>query len=166
MPDTVHTKKATVAAVLLGIGLGGFVDGILLHQIFQWHNMVSNWYPPTTMEIMMFNMTWDGIFHAVVWLVTLIGVFMLWSAAYRRESIPSQKAFVGTMLLGWGLFNLIEGIIDHQILGVHYVRQVPNYTVYNLTFLAIGGVIFIIIGWLLMKDHGTNSTPNISNLIL
>jgi uncharacterized membrane protein len=82
---------------------------------------------------------------------------MLWSAAYRRESIPSQKAFVGAMIFGWGLFNLVEGIIDHQILGVHYVRQVPNYTVYNLTFLAIGGVVFIIIGWLLMKDNRTNA---------
>ncbi len=157
MADKVHTKKATVAAVLMGIGLGGFVDGILLHQIFQWHNMVSNWYPPTTMEIMMFNMTWDGIFHAAVWLVTLIGVLMFWSAAYHRESIPSQKAFVGAMIFGWGLFNLVEGIIDHQILGVHYVRQVPNYTVYNLTFLAIGGVVFIIIGWLLMKDNHANA---------
>src|SRR5687768_11693101 len=156
MPDEVHTKKAAVAAVLMGIGLGGFVDGILLHQIFQWHNMVSNWYPPTTMEIMMFNMTWDGIFHAAVWFVTLIGVFTLWSAAFRRESIPPLKAFAGAMIFGWGLFNLIEGIVDHQILGVHYVRQVPNYTVYNLTFLAIGGVVFIIIGWLLMKENRTD----------
>jgi uncharacterized membrane protein len=46
---------------------------------------------------------------------------------------------------------LIEGIIDHQLLGVHYVRQVPNYTVYNLTFLAIGGAGFIVIGWLMMR---------------
>jgi uncharacterized membrane protein len=25
--------------VWLGIGLGGFVDGIVLHQILQWHHM-------------------------------------------------------------------------------------------------------------------------------
>lgn len=47
MPDKIQSKKAIVAAVLMDVGLGGFVDGILLHQIFQWHNMVSNWYPPT-----------------------------------------------------------------------------------------------------------------------
>jgi uncharacterized membrane protein len=28
--------------ILLGIGLGGFVDGIVLHQIVQWHHMVSD----------------------------------------------------------------------------------------------------------------------------
>ncbi|HEY0097891.1 MAG TPA: DUF2243 domain-containing protein [Pyrinomonadaceae bacterium] len=146
-----HDRRASVAGILLGIGLGGFVDGIVLHQILQWHNMVSNWIPPTTMEAMSVNMLWDGIFHAAVWLVTLLGVFLLWSAAYRRAAIPSLRAFVGQLFLGWGLFNLVEGIIDHQILGVHYVRQVPNYTIYNLTFLATGGVLFILLGWLLAR---------------
>lgn len=28
--------------VLLGLGLGGFVDGILLHQILQRHHMLSS----------------------------------------------------------------------------------------------------------------------------
>jgi uncharacterized membrane protein len=146
-----NDKTATTAAVLSGVGLGGFVDGIVLHQIFQWHNMVSNWYPPTTMETMSLNMTWDGIFHALVWVFTLIGILMLWSAAYRRQPIPTLAKFTGAMILGWGLFNLVEGIIDHQLLAIHYVRQVPNYTVYNLTFLAIGGIGFILIGWLMMR---------------
>jgi uncharacterized membrane protein len=144
-------EASSAAGILLGIGLGGFVDGIVLHQILQWHNMVSNWIPPTTMEAMSINMVWDGIFHAAVWLVTLAGVFLLWSAARRRAAIPSLKAFVGQLLLGWGSFNLVEGVIDHQILGIHYVRQVSNYTVYNLTFLAVGGVLFILLGWMLMR---------------
>jgi hypothetical protein len=25
----------------MGVGLGGFVDGILLHQILQWHHMLT-----------------------------------------------------------------------------------------------------------------------------
>ena len=151
MVEVEHSKKVTAAGILLGIGLGGFVDGIVLHQILQWHNMVSNWIPPTTMEAMSVNMLWDGIFHAAVWLVTLTGVLLLWRAAFRRAAIPTLPAFVGQLFLGWGLFNLVEGIIDHQILGVHYVRQVPNYTIYNLTFLAIGGVLFILVGWMLMR---------------
>ena len=150
-----NDKSATAAATLLGIGLGGFVDGIALHQILQWHNMVSNWYPPTTMETMMFNMTWDGIFHAAVWFITFIGVLMLWSAAYKRQPIPALTKFIGAMIFGWGLFNLVEGVIDHQLLAVHYVRQVPNYTVYNLTFLAIAGVGFILMGWLMMRRNKT-----------
>jgi uncharacterized membrane protein len=151
MTTHIPHRKAQRAGVLLGIGLGGFVDGIVLHQILQWHNMVSNWIPPTTLEAMHVNMVWDGLFHAVVWLVTLAGVFLLWSAAYHRERIPGRREFVGRLLYGWGWFNLVEGLIDHQLLGVHYVRQVANYPVYNLIFLAIGGVGLLLIGWLLMR---------------
>jgi uncharacterized membrane protein len=153
-----HGNRAAMAGFLIGIGMGGFIDGILLHQILQWHNMVSNWIPPTTMEAMRINMVWDGIFHAFVWLVTLIGILMLWRAAYQHEEIPSARAFAGQLILGWGSFNLVEGIIDHQILGIHYVRQIPEYTIYNLAFLAVGGVLFILIGWLLSRQN-TVGTP-------
>jgi uncharacterized membrane protein len=122
-----RSHRATVAGILIGIGMGGFVDGIALHQIAQWHNMLSNIVPPHTMDTMRVNMMWDGLFHALTWVITLVGI------------------------LGWGIFNLVEGVIDHQILGIHNVREVPNYTVYNLTFLAVGGVLFILIGWLLMR---------------
>lgn len=44
-----------------------------------------------------------------------------------------------------------EFYTDHQLPGVHYVRQVPNYQVYNLTFLAIGGAGFILSGWALTR---------------
>lgn len=159
MVEARESRKGKVAGVLLGVGLGGFVDGILLHQILQWHNMLSNVLPPNTMENMQTNMLWDGIFHAVVWTVTLAAIFMLWSAAYRRETIPSLTTFIGALILGWGLFNLIEGIINHQILALHYVRQVPNYTVYNLTFLAVGGILFVVMGWGLMRAGNATARP-------
>ena len=151
MNEREHSRRASTAGILLGVGMGGFVDGIVLHQILQWHNMLSNRIPPTTMDAMRINMAWDGLFHAFVWVVSLVGIFMLWSAARRRDAIPSVRSFAGQLILGWGLFNLVEGVINHQILGIHYVRQVPNYTVYNLTFLAVGGVLFILIGWMLMR---------------
>jgi uncharacterized membrane protein len=146
-----RSHRATVAGMLIGIGMGGFVDGIVLHQIAQWHNMLSHIVPPHTMDTMRMNMTWDGLFHALTWIVTLVGILQLRSAAYARDPIPSVQAFTGQLILGWGIFNLVEGVIDHQILGLHNVREVPNATVYNLTFLAVGGVLFILLGWLLMR---------------
>jgi uncharacterized membrane protein len=32
-------------ALLLGLGLGGLFDGVVLHQLLQWHHMLSSWYP-------------------------------------------------------------------------------------------------------------------------
>ncbi|QXE24247.1 hypothetical protein B6N60_02951 [Richelia sinica FACHB-800] len=45
-----------MAGVFLGLGLGGFVDGILLHQILQWHHMISNLQPLTTISNIDLNM--------------------------------------------------------------------------------------------------------------
>jgi uncharacterized membrane protein len=103
------------------------------------------------MDAMRVNMTWDGLFHALTWIITLVGILQLRSAAYTRDPIPSAQAFTGQLILGWGIFNLVEGVIDHQILGIHNVREVSNYTAYNLTFLTVGGVLFVLIGWLLMR---------------
>ena len=47
-----------LAGIVLGLGLGGFVDGITLHQIMQWHNMGSAVLPPTTMDAWL--KTWCG----------------------------------------------------------------------------------------------------------
>jgi hypothetical protein len=56
-------------SILLGIDIGGFVEGIVLHRIAQWHNRLSNIVPPHTMDNIRMNMTWDGLFHALALLV-------------------------------------------------------------------------------------------------
>jgi uncharacterized membrane protein len=81
--------------------MGGFVDGIVLHQLLEWHNMGSSVLPPTTMPAMRENMIWDGEFHAAVWLITLFGIYLLVSDASTR-GIPSRRVLSGQLLLGWG----------------------------------------------------------------
>jgi uncharacterized membrane protein len=91
MTEARRSHRATVAGILIGIGMGGFVDGIVLHQIVQWHHMLSNIVPPHTMETMRVNMTWDGLFHALTWVITLVGILLLRSAAYARDPIPPRR---------------------------------------------------------------------------
>lgn len=139
------------AGLFLGIGLGGFADGILFHQILQTHNMLSASIPVVDLVSAKINMTWDGYFHAAVWLMTLIGVYLLFKAGSRRDSVWSGKVLAGSMLGGWGLFNLVEGLIDHQILGIHHVMEYAvNKLPYDLAFLA-SGIIFMLIGWMLVR---------------
>ncbi len=146
------------AGVVLGIGLGGFADGIVLHQIAQWHNMGSAILPPHTVETVSQNMVWDGLFHLATWLITLGGVFMLWSAAQSRQFVQSASAFVGELFFGWGLFNLIEGVINHHLLGLHHVRDMPVHVpMYDWLFLGVGGIGFLILGRVLMQPSGRHT---------
>lgn len=140
------------AGVVLGVGLGGFLDGITLHQIAQWHNMGSAVLPPVTMEAMRQNMVWDGLFHLATWTITLIGVLMLWSTARVGAVAESAREFTGELLMGWGAFNLVEGIIDHHLLGLHHVRDIPVHVpIYDWAFLGIGGLGLLLIGWALVR---------------
>jgi uncharacterized membrane protein len=54
--------------------------------------------------------------------------------------------------MGWGLFNLVEGVIDHHLLDLHHVRDLPvHLPAYDWVFLAVGGVGLVALGWLLAR---------------
>jgi uncharacterized membrane protein len=146
------TRHARWAAVLLGVGMGGFVDGIALHQLAQWHNMLSARLPPASMDAMRANMRADGWFHAGTWLVTAAGVALLWKAARANGPLPPTRWFVGLLLLGWGGFNLVEGVVDHHLLQLHHVRDLPAHVpAYDYAFLLLAGVGVALVGWLLAR---------------
>jgi uncharacterized membrane protein len=135
----------------IGVGLGAFVDGILLHQVVHWHQMLSARVPPTSMDAMQVNMRADGLFHLAAWCIVLLGVFLLradaWRDAHGSSPLPTTREFTGQMLAGWGLFNLVEGIIDHHLLELHHVRDIPRHVPeLDWIFLAVGGVGFLLVG--------------------
>jgi uncharacterized membrane protein len=146
------------AAVLLGVGLGGFFDGIVLHQILQWHHMVSTRITPDTVRNLELNTLGDGLFHAATWVVTIAGMFLLLASNGARTKPGGRSAFVGGLLFGWGAFNLAEGIVDHHLLNLHHVRPGPDHLVYDLGFLAWGATM-LAIGVLLVRRTGGPASP-------
>ncbi|STX52112.1 Predicted membrane protein [Legionella busanensis] len=142
------------AGLLLGIGLGGFFDGIVFHQILQVHNMLSNIFFPNTIRNLEINMFWDGLFHAFTWISTVIGIFLLWQGLNNKE-IYSGKHFIGLLLLGWGLFNIIEGTIDHLILKLHHVIQrtsLAGQFYSDISFL-VSGIVLGLIGLIIIRRN-------------
>jgi uncharacterized membrane protein len=154
MPRLVATnadrRPLVTAGTVLGIGLGGFVDGIVFHQIFQLHNMLSALYPPTSVVNLEFNMVWDGLFHAFTWAVTLAGVVLLWRAAPCAAEPWAGRTLTGAGFIGWGLFNLVEGVLDHFVLGIHHVVERLGLSVWDWAFLA-SGVVFVALGVALVR---------------
>jgi uncharacterized membrane protein len=142
------------AGILFVLGLGGFFDGIVLHQVLQWHHMLTDaGYPATSVENLKINTFWDGLFHATTYVFVAMGLLVLWRASRRRHVRWSTKLLAGTLLIGFGLFNVVEGIVDHHLLGIHHVNEtVPReqWIFWDVGFLA-WGVAMLIGGWLLLK---------------
>jgi uncharacterized membrane protein len=57
------------------------------------------------------------------------------------------------MLVGWGLFNVVEGVVDHHLLTLHHVREGAgvNETAWDLAFLGFG-VLLVAGGRLLARS--------------
>lgn len=85
-----RTLRAKQAALLLGLGLGAFFEGVLLHPI-------------------------GGTFYMAMWVVCLGGVALLWTAVRGPGPLPSGRGFVAFFLIGWGLFNMLEGLLRHDL---------------------------------------------------
>jgi uncharacterized membrane protein len=137
--------RLIAAGLLLGMGLGGLVDGIVLHQILQVHNMLSARVPPNSVPNMELNMLWDGLFDAFTWIITAVGLAVLWNAGKQREASWSGATLMGGMIAGWGLFNVVEGLINHFILHLHHVLERAGLSAYDFAFIAVG-ILFILIG--------------------
>jgi uncharacterized membrane protein len=157
---SVLRRRFAVAGILLGLGLGGFVDGIVLHQVLQWHHMLTDYgshpsFPATTVGSLEDNTLWDGLFHISTWVFVAIGVFLLWravSAGYRT----TWRSLTGLLLAGWGIFNLVEGVVDHHILTIHHVRDdVSDPLWWDLGFLAFGALL-VAIGLALRRSERTD----------
>jgi uncharacterized membrane protein len=141
-------------ALLLGIGLGGFIDGILLHQVLQWHHMLSATagHPTNTVAGLEANTLADGLFHLATWLCVAAGSALTYAAWRDRRLAPPRRAHLGLLIAGWGLFDLVEGLIDHQLLGIHHVRDdLGGPSGWDLAFLALGAGL-VLAGWTLVSS--------------
>ena len=154
-------KSIILPGIILGVGLGGFADGILLHQILQWHHMLSSSEtanvdigscPVTTVHGLQMNTLWDGFFHTITWLAVLIGLGILYSRiSGSRDRIWASKVLWGWMLVGWGLFNVVEGLMDHHLLGIHHVISGEYQNLADILFLVFGALL-IVGGWALQRS--------------
>ena len=162
MTTPVHSRRfPALAGILFGLGLGGFFDGIVLHQILQWHHMVTSaGYPADSVAHLELNTLLDGLFHAATYIFVLAGLVVLWRHAQRGHLFWSSRLLAGTLLMGFGLFNLVEGLVDHQILGIHHVNEtVPRdqWIFWDLGFLAWGAAM-LAGGWWLYRS-GRRRSP-------
>ncbi|MBA3900217.1 MAG: DUF2243 domain-containing protein [Bacteroidetes bacterium] len=144
------TGPLLTAGFFLGLGMGVFLDGILLHQLLQWHQIISNVLPPDTLLNKQVNTFWDGILSLFTWGFTVTGLILLWRLFFKKNVIITTRLFVGSLLLGWGIFNATDSILNHYILQLHNIRDITeNPMLYNHVFFAFA-IVLILVGWRLV----------------
>ena len=161
MERAVRTHFPVSAGILFGLGLGGFFDGIIFHQVLRWHHMLSSWYPVNSLQNYELNTLCDGIFHSTTYLFVVAGLYILWRTAQRFHLYWSSKLPAGTMLIGFGGFNVVEGLVDHQLLGIHHVNEIvdPAYRFYFIAGFILWGILMLIIGWILLRQGQRQGEP-------
>ena len=141
-----NRRPLLIAGIVLGLGQAGFFDGIVIHQLLQWHHMFTNVKTDSTVAGLELNTLGDGLFHLLDYLLTLVGIGLLWRAMLREDVSRSTATFGGALLIGAGLFDFVEGLIDHQILGIHHVKPGPHEFAWDMGFLAVG-IGLMVMGW-------------------
>lgn len=149
------SQQFMLAGILLGMGFAGFFDGIVLHQILQWHHMLSSVRPMTNMSDVKVHSVADGLFHLADYGLTIAGVTLLWRSHLQDQLPKSSQPFIGLILFGAGLFNTIEGFIDHEILGIHHVHSGKYYLLWDIGFLMFG--IGLMIAGMKLLDRWKNA---------
>ncbi len=136
-------------AVVLGFALGGFFDGILLHQILQWHHLLS--LVPGVADLRA-QVLWDGYFHALMYVIALVGLWGLWTA---RGQAGAARELVGALLIGFGSWHIVDSLLSHWLLGIHRIRvDSPNPLAWDLVWFSGFGAAPALIGWLLARGGG------------
>lgn len=128
------------AAFVLGFAFSGFFDGVLLHQILQWHHLLSL-VEADALRSLHVQILADGLFHAVMYLVALVGLVMLWRARDGLAAPGGSRRLWGGVLIGFGAWNVVDVGLFHWILEIHHIRlDVADPIAWDIGWLVVFGL--------------------------
>jgi uncharacterized membrane protein len=144
-------------SIVLGIALSGFFDGILLHQVLQWHHFLSL---VPGMDDLRLLVTWDGYFHVLMYVIALAGLWGLWRARRRGIPAPGATALAAAVLLGFGIWNIIDVGVAHWILRIHRIRLDTDQPMFwDVAWLVVFGLVPIALWYWLQGRRSGPANP-------
>ena len=78
-PAALGLDRVAIASFTIGVALSGFFDGIILHQVLQWHHLLSL-VPGEAFRDLRTQILFDGLFHVCVYMVAALGLWFMWRA--------------------------------------------------------------------------------------
>lgn len=137
-------------SIVLGFALGGFFDGILLHQILQWHHLLSL---VPEVSSLRFQVLWDGYFHALMYVIAAVSLWRLWRSRTEAGGRWGLQT-LGAVLTGFGIWHVVDSVLSHWVLGIHRIKlDSPNPLMWDLIWFFAFGVLPILLGGFLTKQN-------------
>lgn len=143
--------RLTWAGFWLGVAAGGFFDGILLHQILQWHHLLST-VQVGVLGSLRGQVIADGLFHGLMYLLALVGGLLFWRN--RRQLLQSGGAprMHGAFWMGFGAWHLVDALVSHWLTGIHRVRMDTDSPLFwDLLWVVVFGLVPLLIGLALKR---------------
>jgi uncharacterized membrane protein len=138
-PTSVLRDSSWWSTFLIGVAVMASIDEIVFHQVLGWHHF----YDRSTPEIGLLS---DGLLHAAE-LIALVAGFFLLADARRRNSFSPRLGWAG-FFVGLGGFQLLDGTVNHKLLGLHQIRYDVDLLPYDVAWIA-GGSALLILGVIL-----------------
>jgi uncharacterized membrane protein len=149
----------TWAGLALGFGLGGFFDGILLHQVLQWHHLLSA--VDGAGENLRLLILTDGLFHLLMYGITGIGLWLLWRRRALWAEVGADRRLLAFALIGFGTWHILDAVLSHWLLGIHRIRMdAQNPLAWDLGWLLAFGLLPAALGgWMLKRPTAPPGGP-------
>jgi uncharacterized membrane protein len=149
-----YSARFLWSGYLLGVAVGGFFDGILLHQILQWHHLLSGLEGGAFADLRV-QVLADGLFHALMYVVAAAGLWLLWQTRQEFADRGAGTLLFANILIGFGIWHMADSILSHWLLGIHRIRQdSPNPLLWDLIWFGAFGLIPILLGAMLRRHRG------------
>ncbi|WP_308918018.1 DUF2243 domain-containing protein [Jannaschia sp. LMIT008] len=146
------TEPLRSAAFLLGFAASGFFDGVLLHQILQWHHLLG-----AIEGDVAFQVAADGWFHAAMYAIAAVGAWFLWRARRALGARDAGRTVAAWGLIGFGAWHGLDAVLAHWVLGLHRIRMDAALPLaWDLGWLAVFGLLPLGAG-LALRRGGTGS---------
>ncbi|WP_049922997.1 DUF2243 domain-containing protein [Halopiger djelfimassiliensis] len=148
---TRRRRRLVAAGTTAGFGFGAVVDVVIFHLTIQTHHLLSGFYDPYSFDGVRTNVMFDGLFLLATLAVTVVGLAMVWRTVNRADERLSTAFLVGTIVVGMGVFNVIDGIVSHYVLDLHNVVHGteawnPHWLVVSVVLLGLGGLVLRVAG--------------------
>ncbi|QSW98549.1 DUF2243 domain-containing protein [Haloterrigena alkaliphila] len=136
-------RRLLLAGGTAGFGMGAVVDTVIFHLTLQTHHLLSGYYDPYSLDGYRTNVMFDGLFLIATLTVAFVGLGLLWRLVNGTDRRFSTTYLVGSILVGAGVFNVFDGIVDHYVLDLHNVVHGteawnPHWVVVSVVMLALG----------------------------